>query len=350
MGGRLRGGDAPVDDLELRHCFGELNPGGVQAAEPHVKSVLAAGGADRSRARHPFLPVACVLNGAHAEHGRFERPQVKLYLAAVGERGNAGFEYVCPGAKVHIVEAQPVAMLDEPDAQTAFAARGVLRAVLLGGIGRDQRLALAVLRMHAEGGDVQQVAAGSIGLGKRRRGHAFAPIAGERLVLVDDLGDGIGRERAVVLLRVFAIDRLGGGILACVIPGHLGDIGHLGINGVGQPPGQAVEALEIRRAVLPGLDGLREIQVVGVVVFRAAAVTLQPGTAPVLAVAVDRAVLAARRVLGDGRADYVRGQGGHVFGADAPTGDGHADLRGALLDRLVEAVKDVVPDLVARLV
>ena len=189
---------------------------------------------------------------------------------------------------------------------------------------------LASLAMHAEGGDVEQIPAAAAGLGKRRRGHALAPIAGEGLVLVDDLRDGRGGGGAIVALRVFAIDLFRGGVFAGVRPGHLRDVGHLGINGVGQPPGEAIEALHVRRAGLPGLDGLREIQVVGVVIFRAAAIPLQPRAAPVFAGAINRPVLAAGGVFGNRRADHIRRQAGHIFGVDAPAGHGHADLRRAL--------------------
>ena len=243
-----------------------------------------------------------------------------------------------------------MAVLDEPDAQPSLAAWGIPGAVLLGGVGGYDRLAFGILRMHAEGGHVQQIAARYAGFGERRCGHALAPIAGEGLVLVDDLCDGLRRGGTIVALRVFAIGRFRGGIFAGVIPGHLGDIGHLRVNGIGQPPGEAVKALEVRRAGLPGLDGLRQVQVVGIVIFRAAAVAFEPRAAPIFAVTINGPALAAGRVFGNGGTDDVRRQAGNVFGVNAPAGHCHPDLRGALLDRLVEGIEHIMPHLVAGLV
>src|ERR1019366_4716447 len=129
------------------------------------------------------------------------------------------------------------------------------------------------------------------------------PIAGKGFVLVDDLRDGRRGNRTVIALCVFAINLFRGSVFVGARPGDLCHVGHLRVDGISQPPGEAIETLEVGRARIPSLDGFREVQVIRIVVFRTAAVPFQPWAPPVFAGAINGSVLATSGVFGNGGAD-----------------------------------------------
>ena len=93
-----------------------------------------------------------------------------------------------------------------------------------------------------------------------------------------------------------------------------------------------------------------QVHVVGVVVFRAAEIPLQPGAAPELAPAVDAAALATVGIGRDRGADHVRRQLVDRRGHQPPAGHRQHGPRRAGLHARVEPVENPPPCLVRRLV
>ena len=174
-------------------------------------------------------------------------------------------------------------------------------------------------------------------------GAAFAPVAGDGFVVVEDRGDGRRCLGAIVMLGKEAVDGFGVFQFPFGIPRGAGDEPDLRGHGIGQPPGQAEQPIHVGRTGLPGLQGVGQVVVVGVVVFGTDKVAFHPRAAPVVALAVGGAGFECGGIKGDGGAGHIRRQRGHVMRRQAPAGNRDFDLRGIGFEVGVNSVKAASP-------